>query len=230
MSVIRGLQPRGGPVKEDDSRGVEDAGERAGISEAEHQERLTPPVLRTSKLSPDEAARLEEEFPGIVAAHRELVASILRSHGVKSHEVDDLSQEVFIALHNQILEERSLRSIPAMLNVIASRRAIDHRRTQACAPFSSGLPSSSSEPVPRSQISVESALHIQEVARRIFSQLSPEHKEVVDKVFRKGMTHTEAAAALGIPEGTLKTRLIAAKRALVAAAEPFQPPSQRGPL
>ena len=88
-----------------------------------------------------DAALLEDAFPKIVAEHRELVASILRSQGVKSHEVDDLSQEVFIALHNQILEERGLRNIPAMLNVIASRRAIDHLRTQACAPFSIGLPS-----------------------------------------------------------------------------------------
>jgi RNA polymerase sigma-70 factor (ECF subfamily) len=217
-------------VKKDQSRGVEDAGERAGISKADGQETLTQPVLHRAELSPDEATRLEDAFPKIVADHRELVASILQKHGVKSHEVDDLSQEVFIALHNQILEERGLRNIPAMLNVIASRRAIDHQRTQECAPFSTGLPSSGSEPVPRSQLSVESALHFQEVARRIYSQLSPEHQEVVDKVFRKGLTHTEAAAALGLPEGTLKTRLIATKRALAAAAEPFLPPSQRGAL
>jgi len=68
------------------------------------------------------------------------------------------------------------------------------------------------------------------VARRIFSQLSPEHREVIDKVVLKGMTHTDAAAALGLPEGTVKSRLIAAKRALLALAEPLLPPSQRGPV
>ena len=34
---------------------------------------------------------------------------------------------------------------------------------------------------------------------------------------------------LGIAEGTVKSRLIAAKRALFALAEPLLPPSQRGP-
>ena len=38
------------------------------------------------------------------------------------------------------------------------------------------------------------------------------------------------AAVLGIAEGTLKSRLLAAKRALLAAAEPILPPSQRGPV
>ena len=68
------------------------------------------------------------------------------------------------------------------------------------------------------------------MARRIFSQLSPEHQEVIDKVVLKGFTLTDAAAVLGMPEGTLKSRLLAAKRALFAAAELLLPASQRGPL
>ena len=83
---------------------------------------------------------------------------------------------------------------------------------------------------PRSQPDVERALHVQEVARRIFSHLSPEHQEVIDKVVLKGLTHSDAAAVLGRSEGTLKSRLIAAKRALLAAAESLLPASQRGPL
>jgi DNA-directed RNA polymerase specialized sigma24 family protein len=106
---------------------------------------------------------------------------------------------------------------------------LNHVRAQKRSPFSIGLPSSGSEK-PRSQPDVERALHFQEVERRIFSQLSPEHQEVIDKVVLKGLTHTEAAAVLGIAEGTLKSRLMAAKRALLALAEPLLPPSQRGPL
>ena len=90
-----------------------------------------------------------------------------------------------------------------------------------------GLPSSRSEK-PRSQADVERALHFQQLAQRILSQLSPEHQEVIDKVILKGLTLTEAAAVLEMPEGTLKSRFMAAKRALLAATEPLLPPSQRG--
>jgi RNA polymerase sigma-70 factor (ECF subfamily) len=102
-------------------------------------------------------------------------------------------------------------------------------RGRGRAPLSTCLPSSRSEK-PTSQADVERALHFQQVAERIFSQLSPEHQEVIDAVSVKGLTHADAAAVLGMPEGTLKSRLMAAKRALVEAAEPILPPSQRGPL
>jgi RNA polymerase sigma-70 factor (ECF subfamily) len=120
-------------------------------------------------------------------------------------------------------------SLPGWLHTCTERKAINHVRAQKRAPFSIGLPSSGSEK-PRSQLDVERALHFQEVARRIFPQLSPEHREVIDKVILKGLTHTEAAALLGIAEGTLKSRLIAAKRALLELVEPLLPPSQRGPV
>ena len=50
---------------------------------------------------------------------------------------------------------------------------------------------------------------------------------MIKKVIMKGLSHTEAAAELGIPEGTLKSRLMAAKRELLELAQEFFPPSQR---
>jgi RNA polymerase sigma-70 factor (ECF subfamily) len=216
-------------VTQDESRGARDAGKRAGISEAERQERLTQLVLRRSKLSPDEAALLHEVFPAIVDAHHDLVRNLLRKRGLDSHEEDDLFQEVFVTLHNDLLEHGFADSLPAKLKALTWGKILNYERAQKRAPFSIGLPSSGSEK-PRSQLDVERALHFQEVARRIFPQLSPEHREVIDKVILKGLTHTEAAALLGIPEGTLKSRLIAAKRALLELVEPLLPPSQRGPV
>jgi RNA polymerase sigma factor (sigma-70 family) len=217
-------------VTKDESRGVEDAGERAGISEAERRERLTQLVLRRSKLSPDEAALLHEVFPDIVAAHSDYVLNELRKRGVDEHEAEDLRQEVFLALHNQLLEVGFVSGIKVMLRNLVWGKRFNHARAQKRSPLSIGLPSSTSEPPPRSPFDVERALHFQKVARRLFSQLSPEHQEVIDKVVMRGLTHTEAAAALRIPEGTLKSRLLAAIRALSVLAEPLLPPSERGPL
>ncbi|MEL7531542.1 MAG: sigma factor-like helix-turn-helix DNA-binding protein, partial [Bacteroidota bacterium] len=45
-------------------------------------------------------------------------------------------------------------------------------------------------------------------------KLSPEHKEVIDIVYFSGYSHREAAEHLGLPLGTLKTRIRAALKQL----------------
>ncbi|MCC6558659.1 MAG: sigma-70 family RNA polymerase sigma factor [Polyangiaceae bacterium] len=205
-----------------------DASEPAGMSEAERQERLARLVLCRSRLSPDQAALLRDVFPEIVAAHHDLVWDLLRKRGLDGHDAEDLFQEVFLALHEGILENGFVDDVPRMLRRLIKGKVSNHVRARRRSPVSIGLPSSRSEK-PRSQADVERALHFAQLAERIFSQLSPEHQEVADLVMLKRLTHADAAAVLGIPEGTLKSRLIAAKRALLAAAEPLLPASQRGP-
>ena len=214
-------------MTQDESREARDAGERARTSEDERQERIAQLMRRRSKLSPDEAALLGEVFPAIIDEHRVLVRNLLRKERVESHAIEDLLQEVFLALHTFILENGFVDSVPRMLHTLAERKGMNHVRDENCAPFTIGSVSSTSEK-PRSQLDVERALHFKRVARRIFFQLSPEHQAVIDKVYLKGLSHTEAAAELGLPEGTVKSRLLAARRAFVAAAEPLLPPSQRG--
>jgi RNA polymerase sigma-70 factor (ECF subfamily) len=46
------------------------------------------------------------------------------------------------------------------------------------------------------------------------SRLSPEHREVLEQIYLKGNTVTEAAKELGIPPGTVKSRSFYALRAL----------------
>lgn len=217
-------------MTQDESRGAANAGKRAGTLEAERREKLTKLVLRRSKLTPAEAALLREVFSIIVAAHHDLVWNLLRRRGLESHEAEDLLQEVFLALYNHTVETGFPTNLPGMLHTLTDRKAIDHVRARNRSPFSIGLPSSSSEKPRSSQLDIERALHFQEIAQRTFPQLSPEHQEAIDMVVLKGLTHTDAAAALGIPEGTLKSRLIAAKLAFLAIVETLLPPSQREPL
>lgn len=43
--------------------------------------------------------------------------------------------------------------------------------------------------------------------KELVQQLKPEHKSVLDLVYFRGYTHVEAAEELGIPLGTVKTRM-----------------------
>ena len=94
--------------------------------------------------------------------------------------------------------------------------------------MSLGLPSSRSEKPP-SGADIDRVLDLRGLAEQIVPQLSQEHREVIEKLVLHGLSYREAADVLNIPEGTLRSRLIAAKRALVVLAEPLLPASQRGP-
>ena len=53
-----------------------------------------------------------------------------------------------------------------------------------------------------------------QVLRRCINQLSPEHREVLDLAYYQEMSVEEAAKVIGIPEGTVKTRMLHARRKL----------------
>lgn len=206
---------------------VVDAGQRAEIAQAEYSEKLKQLTQRRSKLSDDEAALLEEVFHEIVLAHQDQVWNLLRRRGLDGQDVEDLVQEVFLALFNYILEHGFPKSIPGLLEAFAKTKRFNHGRGVERTPFTIGLPSSRSE-VPRSGPDIDRALDLRKLKQRILPQLSPEHRDVIEKVIMNELSHSDAAKALGLPEGTVKSRVVAAKLDLLARMEALVPPSQRG--
>jgi DNA-directed RNA polymerase specialized sigma24 family protein len=140
-------------------------------------------------------------------------------------DAEELPQDVFLALHIYILEHGFPDSIPGMLNAIIRGKLSNYNQAKDRSPPSVELPSSSSEV--RSAPDLDRAVDLRELAQHIGSQLSPEHQEVVQKVIQKGLSHGEAAEALGLTEGQLKARLAAARRAMLALAEALLPRIQR---
>jgi RNA polymerase sigma factor (sigma-70 family) len=213
----------------DDPQGADNAGKRAQISEAERRDKLTPLVLRRSKLSASEALLLRKVFPEILASHQDRVWNRLRKRGLLDQEAEDLVQDTFLALYNHILEHGFPDSLSGMLRVFTDGKLLNHLRTERRDPVSVGLPSSGSEK-PRSDLDGERFLTRRDLARRLIDQLSPEHQSVINTIILHDLSHHDAAALLGVPEGTVKSRLIAAKHELWVLANRLLPPSQRGPL
>jgi RNA polymerase sigma factor (sigma-70 family) len=216
-------------VAQDERREVDDAGKRAPSPEAARQERLAQLVLCRTKLSASEALLLNEVFPTIVASHYDRVWNWLRKRGLPSHEAEDLLQEAFLDLHGYILEHGFPDNLPGLLRKITMQKFLDYLRARRRAPVSVALPSSGSEK-PRSDGNVERLLARRELTHRLLEQLSPEHRSVIETVLLNGLTHGDAAAVLGLPEGTVKSRLLAARRELWALVERMLPPSQRDAL
>src|ERR1044072_4559017 len=116
-----------------------------------------------------------------------------------------------------------------MLHSITITKLLNYQRAQKRSPFSGSRPSSTSER-PWSQLGIDSALHLKEVARRIFFELSEKHQEVIELITLKGLTQADAAEVLGIAEGTVKSRHLAAKRELATGGVAPLTASQRQPL
>jgi RNA polymerase sigma-70 factor, ECF subfamily len=197
--------------------------------EGTRQERLAQLVLRRSKLSASEVLLLDEVFHTIVTSHYDRVWNWLRKRGLSSQEAEDLLQDAFLELYTHILEEGFPANLPGKLRTLTELKLLNHLRARRSSLESIGLPSSGSEK-PRSGPDAERAVAICDLARRLIDQLSPELQSVVEKVMLNGLTHRDAAAVLDLPEGTVKSRVIAAKRDLLALAERMLPPSQRDAL
>lgn len=190
-------------------------------------EGLAQLVLCHTKLSASEAVLLRKVFPELYALHYGQVWNQLRRRGLEGPAAEDLLQEVFFLLHSEILETGFPIDVPWRLHRITEGKLLNHLRARKRDILSLGLPSSGSEPV-RTPPEAERALDLRELSRQLLPMLSDEHREVVEMVILNGVPHAEAAAALGIAPGTLKSRLMAAKDRLLEAAEKLLPPSQRG--
>jgi RNA polymerase sigma-70 factor (ECF subfamily) len=120
---------------------------------------------------------------------------------------EDVMQEVFTVLWTQpdrFDPERG--SLRAYLGVMSHRRAVDAVRRSSSRQRREdkvrGL-----GPIAGVQEDTADATAISESVRTALARLPDDQRRVVELAFWQGMTHQEVARALGIPEGTVKSRL-----------------------
>jgi DNA-directed RNA polymerase specialized sigma24 family protein len=187
--------------------------------ENEAHERRLRLVLCQGELTENDAAQLRELFPAILAAHHDEVRRQLARRGLGSSEVTTLVEDVFFTLHDHILENGFPAGLPALLHAITTNQLLNHLRARRRAQTAAALPSADAD-------KPERVLALLELAQRLLLQLAPEQREALDAIVIHDLSHGQAASVLGLAPGMAKTRLIAAKRALLALAEPFLPPGQ----
>ncbi|MER5478579.1 sigma-70 family RNA polymerase sigma factor [Streptomyces sp. NPDC002734] len=154
-----------------------------------------------------ELARLQREHG------RPLFALLLRLCDGDRQRAEDLVQETLVrawqnpaALHDDAFE-----SVRPWLLTVARRLAIDARRARQARPAEVGDAVLENARVCADHAERSAAaLDVREAVRR----LSPEHRDVLVLVYFRGASVAEAADALGIPAGTVKSRAYYALRAL----------------
>jgi len=164
--------------------------------------------------TPIKGTTAEHELAELQREHgRPLFALLLRLCDGDRQRAEDLQQETFVRAwqHPEALHADAFDSVRPWLLTVGRRLAIDARRARQARPAEVGDAILESAPVIADHSERSAAmLDVREAVKR----LTPEHRDVLVQVYFRGASVAEAAAALGIPPGTVKSRAYYALRAL----------------
>lgn len=197
-----------------------------------------PPVTLTNKPSPKqdaltdmaaEQALVARAHEGDHAAFRELVeryeglvAATVTGLLGSGPEADDVGQQTFIRFHQALGQYRSEGGLAPYLTRIAvnlSLNALDSRRRRRrflSREAEQGLPEPASEGEREMQ-----AFDLQEQVQRALQRLKPEHRTVIVLRLIDGYSTRETADLLGVPTGTVLSRLARAQKKLKDLLGPY---------
>lgn len=166
-------------------------------------EALESLILRVAEGDPDAVAALYDSTSRPIYG---LILRILRNA--------ETAEEVLLDVYTQVwrqanLYDRSRGSLLAWMTIIARTRAINRlRRGDHERQLSTHIDTANE--IEATSVSPEDASLISERGRLVRSALellSEEQREVIELAYYSGMSHSEIAAELGHPLGTVKTRI-----------------------
>jgi RNA polymerase sigma-70 factor (ECF subfamily) len=146
-------------------------------------------------------------------AHALLGYAIRLTSGDRGRAEDIVQETLIRAWHNTESFEQSRGPVRPWLFTVAGRIAIDAHRARAARPTEVGDAVLALVPAAGD---VESSLD-KIVLTDALGALSTDHRSVLVETFYRGRSAAEAAAVLGVPVGTVKSRSYYALRALKLA-------------
>jgi RNA polymerase sigma-70 factor (ECF subfamily) len=136
------------------------------------------------------------------------IKGMMMRGGLAAAAAEDLAQDTLLAVWRKAhLYDPSVGSAAAWVFTIARNRRIDLARTAKRAPpeiADPGADSVDEEPLPDAALA---AVQLEEQVRAALEHLNPDQKRVVQLSFFENRSHSEIAETLGIPMGTVKSRI-----------------------
>lgn len=125
----------------------------------------------------------------------------------------DVSQETWLSLFHSLHTLRDPQRLPAFVYRVGRNAALLHLRKQNAA---TALLESAAESVPDDADAADESFAAEDAAalHRALETLSPPHREVLTLFFLRDLSIEDIAAVVGVPEGTIKSRLFHGRRLL----------------
>ncbi len=161
------------------------------------------------------ATRDEPAFAELVRRYGRLVFAVCRRVTGSHHLAEDAFQAVFVVLAAKAASVRPAAALPAWLHAVATRtalraRTVADRRRRRETPVESLPDAAEREGAPAADADLAAVVD-EEIAR-----LPDALRAAVVLCEMEGCSRRDAAARLGVPEGTVSSRLAAARKALAA--------------
>ena len=136
---------------------------------------------------------------------------------------EEALQDTFLAVWRAAASFEGRSAVRTGLFGICRRQALTRLRR----PGPGTVPVDSAGELPAGEPGPEAIALARADARAVgaaISALSPRHREVLDLAFGAGMSYRDIATVLGVPEGTVKSRLFQARNHLARALAPVSEP------
>jgi RNA polymerase sigma-70 factor, ECF subfamily len=173
------------------------------------------------------AAGDRDAFDELVGRHQVQVVNLARAMTGPDADVDDMAQEIFVRAWRSLSGFRGDAAFRTWLygialNVIRTHRA---RRSRIRALFWSAPAESPGDPlerVPDMGTGIEQKVMMRDAIDRALKQLPAELREALVLRDVQGLEYREIAEALGVPIGTVESRIFRARQRLRPILAPFR--------
>jgi RNA polymerase sigma factor (sigma-70 family) len=132
---------------------------------------------------------------------RYVYAIATRGYGLRDHDAEDVFQEVFARTYEHLSSLRDGGALGAWIGQLTRRISIDRLRASSREEVSAEPP----EPVPDQDpvARIETAM----VVRDAMGVLPDHCREILDRFFARDQSYRTISEALGVPEGTIASRI-----------------------
>jgi RNA polymerase sigma-70 factor, ECF subfamily len=154
-----------------------------------------------------------ERFRDLVVRYQNLVAGIAWRQGCRREDVEDVVSEVFFKVYRNLNQYRPDHPFSTWLYKLTANHLIDRSRRMKKERGRSEMPEQVADARPGAQIGLEGDER-RALVRDALTEIDDRYREVMHLVYVEGLKVDETARVLGVPEGTVKTRLMRGREAL----------------